>query len=123
MKKKYRSKFEARVAKQLGNKKFPIRYEDMEIKYTQPVMHRKYIPDFILPNGIILEVKGRLRLEDRKKHLWIKQQHPELDIRFVFMNAQNKIRKGSKTTYAMWCSKHGFQFCDTIIPKSWFEGC
>jgi hypothetical protein len=31
---------------------------------------------------------------------WVKDQHPALDIRFVFSNAKAKLRKGSPTTYA-----------------------
>ena len=40
----------------------------------------------------------------------VKQQHKDLDIRFVFMNARNKIYKGSRTTYADWCNKHDFRW-------------
>ena len=40
---------------------------------------------------------------------------------FVFHNSKNKIRKGSKTTYADWCVKHGFQFADKTIPSAWLE--
>ncbi len=119
----YRSKFEGRVAKQIGNNLEFVAYENMKIPYVQPAKNRNYIPDFPLPNGIILEAKGRFTVEDRRKHLLIREQHPELDIRFVFMNAKVKIRKGSKTTYAMWCRKHGFKFCEKIIPQSWFKGC
>ena len=65
--------------------------------------------------------KGRFVLEDRKKHLLVKQQHPELDIRFVFSNSKNKINKKSKTTYADWCEKNGFKYADKVIPDEWFE--
>ena len=51
----------------------------------------------------------------------IKKQYPELDIRFVFMNANNKIYKGSKTTYAMWANKHGFEWAEKNIPEEWLK--
>ena len=60
-------------------------------------------------------------MEDRKKHLLIKKQHPDLDIRIVFQSAKGKIRKGSKTTYADFCDKHGIVWAEKEIPKSWLK--
>jgi hypothetical protein len=60
-------------------------------------------------------------LEDRKKHLLIREQYPNLDIRFVFTNSKAKINKGSKTTYADWCDKNSFKYADKLIPKEWFN--
>jgi hypothetical protein len=73
----------------------------------------------VLPNGIIVETKGRFVLADRKKHLLLQSQRPELDIRFVFSNSSAKINKGSPTSYADWCNKYGFIFADKLIPESW----
>ena len=58
-------------------------------------------------------------VKDRQKHLLIKVQHPELDIRFLFQRSKSRISKTSKTTYADWCEKHGFLYCDLHIPKEW----
>jgi hypothetical protein len=59
--------------------------------------------------------------EDRKKHLLVKEQNPNLDIRFLFQNSKNKINKGSKTTYADWAIKNGFKFADKIVPDEWIN--
>jgi Phage endonuclease I len=96
-------------------------YEQHKITYTKPATQHKYTPDFKLPNGIFVETKGRFVTADRKKHLLIKEQHPELDIRFVFQNANNRLSKKSKTTYADWCNKHGFLFAEKEIPKEWLS--
>ena len=48
------------------------------------------------------------------------QQHPELDIRFVFSNSSAKISKRSKTTYAIWYDKLGIPYADKTIPVKWF---
>ena len=96
-------------------------YEQHKISYIQPETKHTYTPDFRLPNGIYIETKGRFVMDDRKKHLLIRQQHPELDIRFIFQNSKNKIRKGSKTTYADWCVKYGFKYADKIIPTEWLD--
>ena len=95
-------------------------YEDKKITY-QVNQVRTYTPDFILPNGIIIETKGRFVVDDRMKHLMIREQYPHLDLRFVFSNSRNKIRKGSKTTYGDWCTKHGFLYADKRIPDEWLE--
>ena len=115
----YRSGFENKVASALSEQKVKFEYEVTQIEYVKPETHHKYTVDFTLPNGILIETKGRWTLEDRKKHLLIKQQHPELDIRFVFQNPKGKIRKGSKTTYADYCDKHGILWADKEIPNEW----
>ena len=96
-------------------------YESFKIEYVKPSKPSKYTPDFRLPNGIIVETKGRFETADRQKHLLIKAQHPDKDIRFVFSNSRQRIRKGSPTMYADWCRKHGFQFADKRIPAEWFK--
>lgn len=95
-------------------------YEAYEIIYDIPASKHIYTPDFILPNGIIVEAKGIFELKDRQKHLWIKQQYPHLDIRFVFSNPKNTLYKGSPTTYAKWCEKNGFKWAHKLIPHQWF---
>lgn len=117
----FRSGLEEVISKSLTDKLIDGEYEKHTIPYTIPASEHTYTPDFKLPNGIFIETKGRFVMEDRKKHLLIKAQHPELDIRFVFQNSKNKIRKGSKTTYADWCVKHGFQFADKDIPSDWLK--
>ena len=71
--------------------------------------------------GVDLNIKNQISwvLEDRKKHLLIKEQHPELDIRIVFQSARTKIRKGSKTSYGDFCDKHGIPWAEKYIPESW----
>ena len=115
----YRSGFENKVASALSEQKVKFEYEVTQIEYVKPETYHKYTVDFTLPNGILIETKGRWTLEDRKKHLLIKKQHPNLDIRFVFQNPKGKIRKGSKTTYADYCDKHGILWADKEIPNEW----
>lgn len=117
----FKSGLEESISNQLKENDIPVRYEEKEsvISYVVPASEHNYHPDFILPNGIIIETKGRFVLADRKKHLLIKEQYPHLDIRFVFTNSKNRISKGSKTTYAMWCEKNGFLYADKQIPNEW----
>jgi hypothetical protein len=114
----YRSGLEDRVSKQLKESGVSFEYETLKIQYEVNEV-RRYTPDFILPNGIIIETKGRFVAADRKKHLLIQQQHSSLDIRFVFSNSKAKLSKGAKSTYAEWCEKHGFLYADKEIPEEW----
>lgn len=116
----YKSGLEEKIAKQIKAKGIEVEYETTFFDYIDPMVH-KYHPDFILPNNIIIETKGRFLAKDRRKHLLIQKQHPEQDIRFVFSNSQSKLSKNSKTTYADWCVKHGFKYADKVIPDGWFE--
>lgn len=117
----YRSGLEEKLAVQLSQAGVEVAYESMTIPYEKPASKHKYTPDFPLPNGIIIESKGRFVTADRAKHLLIKKQHPDLDIRFVFSNSKSRISKTSKTTYAAWCEKYGFQYADKLIPEAWLQ--
>lgn len=117
----YRSGLEEVIADQLRAKGIDPQYESTKIDYVKPSKKAKYTPDFILPNGIIIESKGRFVTADRQKHLLIKEQHPDLDIRFVFSNSRGRISKLSATTYAMWCQKNGFKYADKEIPEAWLK--
>jgi hypothetical protein len=117
----YRSGLEDKIADQLKSLSVPVKYEERKITYSVPESLHTYTPDFELPNGIIIESKGRFVAADRKKHLLIKQQRPILDIRFVFSNSKAKINKGSKTSYADWCDKFGFLYADKLIPEGWIN--
>lgn len=121
MKKKYKSKFEGTIASLLEALNIPIKYEALKIQFIQPAKLRTYNPDWVLPNNIIVETKGRFVPDDRQKHLWIREQHPDLDIRFVFQNASNTITKRSKVTYADWCDKNGFIWAESSVPEAWLS--
>jgi hypothetical protein len=95
-----------------------LRYEKLKIEW-EDLSYRTYTPDFELDNGIIIETKGMFDNADRRKHIAIKEQHPELDIRFVFSNAKAKLYKGAKSSYCDWCDKHGFKWAHRVIPQEW----
>ena len=117
----FKSGLEENISLQIESKGIEVKYESEKIPYTIPASEHHYHPDFKLPNGILVETKGRFVAADRKKHLLVKVQNPTLDIRFVFSNSKNKITKTSKTTYGDWCDKNGYTYSDKIIPDSWFE--
>lgn len=117
----YRSGLEKKISEQLDKAGVSYSYETHKIAYVKPATNHHYTPDFILPNGIIIESKGLFESDDRKKHLYIKEQYPELDIRFVFFSSKSKLYKGAKSTYADWCDKYGFRYADKLIPANWLR--
>ena len=99
----YRSGLEQTISDFLNNECIPFQYEVDKISYKIPERQSKYTPDFKLPKpgGFwYLETKGIWAVQDRAKHLLIREQHPNIDIRFLFSNARAKLYKGSKTSYA-----------------------
>lgn len=121
MKYGFRSGLEEKVAEFLTSKGVKFTYETLKVPYVKPETKHIYTPDFILDNGIIIETKGRWLLDDRKKHLLIRKQRPDLDIRILFQNANAKISKGSKTSYADFCEKHGIPYAHREIPWAWLK--
>ena len=116
----YRSGLEYKISLYLDNLKIKYDYEKLKIEW-EDLAYRTYTPDFVLYNGIIIESKGMFTAADRRKHLAIKKQHPQLDIRVVFENSRRKLRKGAKSTYAEWCIRYAFRYYDRFIPEDWIK--
>jgi hypothetical protein len=118
---KFRSGLEDKIAEQFKERGLDPQYEVDVIKYTKPLSLHRYKPDFKLRPNVYVESKGVFDADDRKKHLLIKDQHPDIEIRFVFSRSKAPITKGSNTTLAAWCEKNGFKFADKRIPDEWFK--
>ena len=138
----WRSGLEKDTGEDLSERGVEYAFEEAKIPYLVPSRSATYKPDFIIKRDkrfpdiptkecflseewcsqhIIIETKGRFTLEDRKKHLWIKDQFPLLDLRFIFSRSSQRISKQSKTSYAMWCDKYGFLYADKKVPDEWFD--
>lgn len=114
-----RNAFERSLAASLTKRKMGFGYETLKLPYTQS---HSYCPDFVLDNGIIIESKGHFRrgAGEAAKMIAVRDQHPELDIRFCFYNAHARI-SGQKQTYAEWATKNGFKWCHEQIPDDWLK--
>jgi hypothetical protein len=95
-------------------------YESHKLKY---LVEHEYRPDWSIDDLRFIEVKGYFRATDRAKHLYIKRQHPELTVYFIFGDSSNKLNKKSTTTYGDWCDKYGFEYTDLKkgLPVHWFK--
>ena len=118
----HRSGLEIKVQKDLWTRKHSYDYEPVKIPYTIPKTEHTYKPDLRLPNGIYIEIKGEFTAADRKKHLYVRECHPHMDLRFVFGNPKQKFSKRpGASTYAQWCDKQGFKWAHGEVPEEWFH--
>ena len=116
---KFRSQLEKRVADLLTELGVTYEYETTKIAYE---IQHNYNPDFILPNGVILECKGYWESSDRRKIKSVKEQNPDIDLRMVFQAPFNTISKKSKTTYAKWCEQRDIPWTSfQDIPLDWLK--
>ena len=120
---KFNSGLEELIAKQLDDSKLNYRFEELRIYYNKEDNQKSfYRPDFVLENGIIVEVKGQFPTKDRRKHKLIREQYGDkYDIRFVFSNPNQKVGKKSNTSYADWCNLYGFKYSNQKIPQEWLK--
>ena len=124
--KRARSQFEFDVFKQLKNlvDNKRIEYEVDKLPYT---VSFNYVPDFTITKKdgtiIYVEAKGLGRAFDnaaRVKMISVKKEHPEKDIRIVFMS-DRPFRKGGKMRPSDWAVKYDFPFAIKQVPKDWFN--
>ena len=116
----FRSEFERSFAHWLIKNDVSYDYEKFYLEYQPKI--KKYTPDFYLPKqDIYIETKGFFDFAARQKHLLVKEQNPDIDIRFLFVNANNKLNKSSKTTYGAWCDKHKILWAEKRIPNEWLK--
>jgi predicted nuclease of restriction endonuclease-like RecB superfamily len=120
---KMASKAEVKFAEAMDEKGISWMYESESFPWVPP--KKKYTPDFMLykkdGGKMFIEYKGYLRPTDKTKMKAIRNQYPDLDLRFVFQNARKPIYKGSKTTYAMWAERHGYLWAEGFIPNEWIK--
>lgn len=129
---KYHSGFEELIAAQLEAAGVKFKYEDKAYNYFLPVYQsvckecgskdvqkkHRYTPDFFLENGVVLEVKGYFKTKDRKILKAMREQHPEIDLRAVFLY-DNKLNKKSETRYSDWCKQNDIQYAIKKVPPEW----
>lgn len=113
----YRSRMEARIVPRLLET--GAAYEPILLRYTGKP--RGYTPDVVLPNGVVIEIKGWFTPADRSKMLAVKQQFPALDLRLVLATPNQKLGVKSKTTLAGWCEQHGFPWAADDVPDAWLK--
>jgi hypothetical protein len=118
-----RSGFERDIGQLLDREGFDFDYESTKFRYPFPIpgayceycydesrIHkdRIYTPDFVI-GDIYLECKGKLTAAERKKFEAIRDEWPELDLRFLFMR-DNWLTKAHKSRYSDWAKRIGYPY-------------
>ena len=116
-----RSIGEIYCAANMGVDEIEYEYETVKIEYQhEPQI---YTPDFILKNGKVVEFKGKMTAETRKKMISIKRSNPDLWIGIVFQKANNKLSsRPNAKRYWQWAEMNGFPWAEMRVPKSWSKG-
>ena len=119
MTQQYRSGFEESFAFELKRRKLKAEYERDRIPFVTTPQKRSYTPDWKIRDGVYIETKGRFSSADRKKAIYIKDQHPEITVYYLFQRANNTLSRSSTTTYSDWCEKNGLECADYKDYKRW----
>lgn len=125
----FASAFEYEVAQQIKDAGGEYEYERESYEWMEKIpravcgdcggaayARRSYTPDFFLPNGRIIEVKGRFTVKDRKIAVAMKEAGVVICYLFGF---DNKLNRTSKTRYTDWCAQQGLECAVKEIPKEW----
>jgi len=117
---KFRSKFEKKIYENRGEHE--LQYEPAT-PFISYVTTARYIPDFDLGNGVLVEAKGYFDSKARGKMSRVRKQNPTLDIRFLFQRANNRITKSPNSMmYWQWAEKHRFPWAEgEKIPEKWYD--
>ena len=114
----FKSMLEVRTAAWLEERSIPFLYEKEKWVYQHEP--QTYKPDFCF-GDFVIECKGKLTKDVRKKILSIIRCNPDKKLFLVFEKPDNKINRGSKSTYADWANKVGIPW-STVIPElTWFR--
>ena len=120
---RYRSGLEKKFAKWLKSSRIPFEYETLHLNYQKMVhmgkclacggsavaVNKIYTPDFILRNGIIIELKGKFTSQMRTKMLSVVRYNPDKDIRMVF-SKDNWLTKNHNERYSDWCKRNNIKY-------------
>jgi hypothetical protein len=116
----FRSRSEQKTAAFLDAAGISYGYESEKLEFIRPAQRCTYNPDFILTNGVYIEVKGFWPPEDRQKIMLVKRSNPDADIRMLFDTPDRPILKGSSTTYGSFCTKNNIPWAKgPEVPSDW----
>jgi hypothetical protein len=114
----YKSGLENKFQEACKLRGWELPYEANKIKYVIPASNHTYTPDFTVTNNVYIETKGLWTGTDRKKAVFIKEQHPNITILYVLQRNQ-KISKKSATSYLDWAEKNGLDACVFSNTEHW----
>lgn len=111
---------EVRCAADMDKLGIKWKYEAEKLTYQHAP--QTYTPDFLLDKDVLIEYKGKMTNETRRKLLSIKRCNPRRRLCIVFEQPNNKLSsRPNATRYWQWAEKHGFEWSDKTINPSWLD--
>lgn len=116
----YKSGLEREFVSLAKAKGLSFEYEPTKFPYSRP---SHYVPDWRISENVYIETKGWLAPFQRAGLIAFKEQYPNVRILLLFGNSQNRLNSKSKTTYAQWATRHGFECWDIRdgLPVHWWK--
>ena len=109
----FRSSWEANVARLLNYKGIPWKYEE---RFFELKDGHFYLPDFFLPNNIILEVKGYWDEQSRAKVSRFARDYPEYKLCILDEDMYQTLSALYGSTILGWEQEIKRQAKDTLVP-------
>jgi hypothetical protein len=86
---------------------------------SEVVQRRSYTPDLKFPNGLFVELKGRLDGKARRLLKAASEQHPSSPIWFVFQ--QNNLYGSAGKRYSDFATQIGARWALGKVPQEWID--
>jgi hypothetical protein len=136
--KHYRTEFEATTADYLLSQNISFEYEPARLHYKDSDGRKRIAqPDFHLKpksndphGGMFVEAKSLLKHDHLPRYELLKEQRPDLDIRFVFEEPDRTIShfgvvddegQTRAVSYAEWADMNGFKWAGETVPAAWIK--
>jgi len=116
----FKSIGEVRCAADMDRQGIKWEYEAETLVYQHKP--QKYTPDFLLSKKLLIEYKGKMTNETRKKLLSIKRCNPGRRLCIVFEKPNNKLSaRPNAGRYWQWAERNGFEWSDQVINPRWIR--
>ena len=113
---------EVRCAEDMDSRGIKWVYERDTLRYQH--LPQKYTADFtLIDNGdLLIEYKGKMTNDTRKKMLSVKRSNPDRKICIVFEKANNKLSsRPNSTRYYQWAEASGFDWSEGTVKGEWLK--
>lgn len=107
----FRSSWEANVARVLNKKGVSWKYEDHFYDLSGGLM---YLPDFFLPNDVILEVKGYWDQNSRDKVITFSRDNPQISLQILDSDMYYSLERQYGTIIPEWEGSNS----NAVYPRS-----
>lgn len=115
-----RSIGEVRCAADMDAKGIKYAYEHEKLNYT---IEATYTPDFTILDSedMLLEYKGKMTAETRKKIRAIIRCNPERKFALVFERSKNKLSsRPNSLRYWEWANRYDIPWSERLVDPAWF---